>query len=101
MTQFDIATEFTSHTHACTTNDVKDMMDIVHNCNSICILFPISPGLPLKSQTWLGLLHTSLTPYKQKLFADATDETTDDQSSGEDSSNEQFSDDSSDEQTSV
>ena len=42
-----------------------------------------------------------MTPYKQKLFADATDETTDDQSSGEDSSDEQFSDDSSDEQTSV
>ena len=42
------------------------------------------------------------TPYlTDTLFVDATDETTDGQSSDEDSSDEQFSDDSSDEQTSV
>lgn len=106
-TQSDIAPESTSHTHACTTDDVKDMIKVVHNCKP----FQCHPGRSLYSfpnitktpldKLNVGLLHTWLTRHKRKLFANSTVEITDDESCDGDSSiGEQSSDgDTSDEES--
>ena len=76
--QFDeqskLPTESTSHTHACTTEDVKAMMDILQqikpfkfNAGRLLKSFPHISNFPLDKLD-VALLHTWLTNHRRKLF---------------------------------
>ena len=81
----NIPPELTKHTHACTTDDVRDMLVIIHRSEP----FKHQPGRMLNSFSEIrktpldklnvSLLHSWLTRHKRKLFADMnyTDEEAD------------------------
>ncbi len=90
----NIPPELTKHTHACTTDDVRDMLAVIHRSEP----FKHQPGRVLNSfpdmkktildKLNVSLLHSWLTRHKRKLFADinCTDDESDDEESGSSSS---------------
>ena len=96
--QFDnecnIPPELTKHTHACTTDDVRDMLQVIHKSEP----FKHQPGRILNSfpdvkktildKLNVSLLHSWLKRHKRKLFADihCTDDESDEEESGSSSS---------------
>lgn len=72
----NIPPETTKHTHACTTDDVRDMLAVIHEN----VPFKHQPGRMLNSfpeitktpldKLNVSLLHSWLTRHKRKLFAD-------------------------------
>ena len=95
--QCNIPPELSKHTHACTTDDVRDMLAVIHRGEPFKHLpgrklnsFPDIKKTPLEKLD-VSLLHSWLTRHKRKLFADmncADDETDMEESASLSSENE-------------
>ena len=94
--QCNLPPELSKHTHACTTDDVRDMITVIHRSEP----FKNSPGRVLNSFPNIGktpleklkvpLLHTWLTQNKRRLFADQN--SIDDNANEEDRDSSSFED---------
>lgn len=96
----DIPPETTKHTHACTTDDVRDMLAVIHKNapfkhqpGRMLNSFPEITKTPLDKLN-VSLLHSWLTRHKRKLFADMNclDDDADEEDGNSSSSSEDLSD---------
>lgn len=98
--QCKIPPELTKHAHACTTDDVRNMITIIHRSEPfkhqpgrVLNSFPDIGKMPLEKLN-VSLLHSWFTRHKRKLFGDhnCAGDGTDEEASGSSSSEDEGSD---------